>query len=67
MAIMESQGRMRVFAATEKATGKQWLYTIKHSWDRRYYSFAGTDTLRFRHTLSEAKQAAVNAGDFRYV
>jgi hypothetical protein len=65
MAIHTVNGNLRIYHATSKSNRRKWSYHVKDSWNTRYYSFAG-DVLQFRRTLWEAKQIAVEAGDFRY-
>jgi hypothetical protein len=57
---------MRIIrTSTNKATGRQWDYITKRSWDRTYYSYNGP-IIRWRRTKAEAREAAQQAGDFQY-
>ncbi len=48
---------MRCYTATIRATGQRYLYSVKISWDRRYFSADLGDT--WHPTLRAARAAAV--------
>ncbi len=54
----------RVYTATEKTTGFQYLYEVRSTFGRQEYRVVSND--QWHPTLKAAKASAKNIGRFRY-
>lgn len=58
---------MRVYTATNKETGRKWLFCVKVSWNRRYFQHVNHAEHEWFKSLGEARADAERQGKFEYI
>lgn len=63
--MVSGENTARVYTATEKSTGRTWLYCRRRTFGREEYRHACYEG-QWKPTLREAKEIAKAANSFRY-